>query len=402
MKLKSKAAVSVVDVSKIYRLGEATFRTLRDDLIGLFRKERNERQYFWALKNVSFELARAESLGIIGANGAGKSTMLKILAGVTKPTEGKIEINGKVGALIELSAGFHPELTGRENIYLYGSIIGLKKEYIKKRFDEIVEFSGLSQFIDTPIKKYSSGMYTRLGFSVTAHLDPQILLIDEVLSVGDYTFQAKCISKMLDYKKNGVSIIFVSHNLESVKKLCTKVILLQKGSVQKIGDTESTIEEYYKINSVNMKGESGGEDLAEVLETRLLGDKNEDRFAYNSGDKALFKMRIRAKKKIQDASFGLFIRNNDGMIIFDVSSDYQKIDCQIEAGQTVEILFDLKLNLLKGLYHIGINVFGAGANTSPQFMEYINNINSFVIKGNVPAKGIANLEPKMAFQIEEK
>ncbi|MBU1037388.1 ABC transporter ATP-binding protein [Patescibacteria group bacterium] len=400
--MKNNHAVIVDNVSKKYRLGELTYRTLRDDVVGFLRRKQKEERSFWALSDVSFQLKQGESIGIIGTNGAGKSTMLKILAGVTRPTSGSVEKRGKVGALIELSAGFHPELTGRENIYLYGSIIGLGKAYIKKRFDEIVDFSGLSQFIDTPIKKYSSGMYTRLGFSVTAHLDPDILLIDEVLSVGDFTFQGKCINKMLEYRKNGVSIIFVSHNLESVKKLCPKVILLQKGSVHKIGDAESVIEEYYRVNAINMKGECRGDELIDLLEARLYSEGNSDQFTFNSGENAVFKMRIRAKKQIKDVSFGLFLRNSDGMIIFDVSSNYNKVEHQLEEGQTIEIMFCLRLNLLKGLYHLGINIFGAEGNKAPEFIEYIDNLSTFMVKGNVPAKGIVNLEPKMMFKIESK
>ncbi|HDK41048.1 MAG TPA: ABC transporter ATP-binding protein, partial [Nitrospirae bacterium] len=203
----SDVTIKLENVSKRYRLGQSGYSSLREDIVNIFRKRGSGPGPFWALRDVSFEVKKGEAVGIIGYNGAGKSTILKLLANVTEPSSGSVLTNGKIGALIELSAGFHPELTGRENIYLYGSIIGMKRSYIKQRYSEILEFSGLKKFIDTPIKRYSSGMLARLGFSVSSHLDPDILLVDEVLSVGDYMFQNKCLKKMMEFRDTDRTIV---------------------------------------------------------------------------------------------------------------------------------------------------------------------------------------------------
>jgi len=398
--MAKESVIQLTDVFKKYRLGQMGYRTLREDIISCFKQVGKKEDYFWALKGVSFDLKRGESLGVIGDNGAGKSTILKILANVTRQSSGTVEKIGKIGALIELTAGFHPELTGRENIYLYGAIIGLKRNYINKRFDEIVEFSGLSQFLDTPIKKYSSGMYARLGFSVTAHLDPDILLIDEVLSVGDFQFQNKCINKMREFKECGVSIIFVSHNMDAVRKLCGRAILLNKGVKVCDGSSDSVIDEYYRINSSNMKAQKGREKAIEILDIRLVKENNEQAFDFRPGEEALFKMKLRAKKKIENASFSVFIRAASGMVIFDVSSS-RLLDKRysLTEDKTLEVCFELKLNLLKGLYKIGFNVSGSIDGQPAGFIEYMNDACHFLVKESVSEQGIANLEPKVSLNI---
>jgi lipopolysaccharide transport system ATP-binding protein len=199
---------------------------------------------FWAVQDVSFSIERGEAFGIIGSNGAGKSTILKLLSRIIKPNAGAIKVNGRLSALIEVSAGFHPDLTGRENVYLNGTILGLKRAEIRRRFDDIVAFSGLEEFIDTPVKRYSSGMYARLGFSVASHVDPDILLVDEVLSVGDFLFQKRCIERMSSILKGGATVVFISHNLEAVANLCTRTLLLEKGRVVKIGGSGEVVREY--------------------------------------------------------------------------------------------------------------------------------------------------------------
>jgi len=200
----------------------------------------------WALKNVSFSVKKGETLGIIGRNGSGKSTTLKLIAGVMSPTEGKITVRGRVSPLIELGAGFHPELTGRENVYLNGSILGMKRAEIDKKFKSIVNFSELQEFIDSPVKRYSSGMYMRLGFSIAVHVDPEILLVDEVFAVGDIAFQEKCLKKMQELKNKGVTIVFVSHSMEAIRQHCDRAFLLEDGKIIKIGNTEQVIYEYTK------------------------------------------------------------------------------------------------------------------------------------------------------------
>lgn len=210
------------------------------------------KENFWALKNVSFNIKQGEVVGIIGRNGAGKSTLLKILTGITPPTEGEVKMYGKVASLLEVGTGFHPELTGRENVFLNGAILGMTKKEIIKKFDEIVEFAGIDKFLDTPVKYYSSGMYVRLAFSVAAHMEPDILLVDEVLAVGDAEFQKKCLGKMEEVtKKNGRTILFVSHNMGAIQNLCKKTILIEKGKIKMYGETSKVIDFYLNKGDLN-------------------------------------------------------------------------------------------------------------------------------------------------------
>ena len=236
------------NVSKRYRLGltrtsvPAYVSQSIKNLRNITRRNNQDDQYLWALKDISFELSRGESLALIGPNGAGKSTILKLLAGITHPTSGQIEVNGQLSALIELGAGFHPDLTGRENIYLNGTILGLSRKEVNQRFEEIVDFSELERFIDTPVKRYSSGMSVRLGFAVAACINPEILLVDEVLAVGDASFQQKCLKRIHSLLHNGTSIIFVSHNLYLVQSACETGIYLHKGEVKYTGSISEVID----------------------------------------------------------------------------------------------------------------------------------------------------------------
>ena len=204
---------------------------------------------FWSVKDVSFHIKRGEALGIIGPNGAGKSTILKLISGILRPNRGDIKVNGRLSALIEVGAGFHPDLTGRENVFLNGAILGMKRDEIDRKFDEIVEFSGLSEFIDTPVKRYSSGMYARLGFSVAAHIDPEILLVDEVLSVGDAGFQSKCVAKMQEVISSGTTVVFISHNVRQVARLCDNIIVLSHGEAKHLGDSSHALKIYFDLVS---------------------------------------------------------------------------------------------------------------------------------------------------------
>jgi lipopolysaccharide transport system ATP-binding protein len=249
----SDIAIRAEKLSKKYNLGvaKAHYDTLRDHLVGgirsLLKKEQyssQDRSIFWALEAVSLEIKKGEVVGIIGRNGAGKSTLLKILARITDPTSGVAEVHGRVGSLLEVGTGFHGELTGRENTYLNGAILGMTKKEIDRKFDEIVAFAEVERFIDTPVKHYSSGMYLRLAFAVAAHLEPEILLIDEVLAVGDVTFQRKCLGKMGDVAKQGRTILFVSHNMAAVESLCSTAYLLEKGRLVASGVTKTVINAY--------------------------------------------------------------------------------------------------------------------------------------------------------------
>jgi len=245
------AAIGTYDLSKTYRIGElhSAYGTLRDSLAGAARRfahrERGSHyEEIWALRDVSFEVPEGQVLGVIGKNGAGKSTLLKILTRITTPSAGRVELRGRVGSLLEVGTGFHPELTGRENVFLNGSVLGMKRQEIQRKFDEIVEFSGVEQFLDTPVKRYSSGMSVRLAFAVAAHLEPEILLIDEVLAVGDAEFQRKCLGRMEDLSGSGRTIVFVSHQMQAVTQLCDRVILLEQGSVLLDGPSNEVVAQY--------------------------------------------------------------------------------------------------------------------------------------------------------------
>jgi lipopolysaccharide transport system ATP-binding protein len=269
--------IKVENVFKQYRLGQIGTGTLSDDLNRLWYRirgkedpylkigEENDRtkgsssQYVWALQDINFEVQPGEVLGIIGRNGAGKSTLLKILSRTTLPTKGEIRMKGRIASLLEVGTGFHPDLSGRDNIYLNGAILGMTKEEVRSKFDEIVDFAGIERYIDTPVKRYSSGMYVRLAFAVAAHLEPEILIVDEVLAVGDSEFQKKCLGKMKDVRdKEGRTILFVSHNMAAVRNLCTKGLILQNGKTVYSGDIQSAVNFYQKGHNTNQSFEHPG------------------------------------------------------------------------------------------------------------------------------------------------
>ncbi len=237
--------IKVENISKLYYLGAAAHNSLRDALMSFVKNPmRDKKRELWALRDVSFEVKDGETLGIIGHNGAGKSTLLKILSRITKPTTGEVEIRGRVGSLLEVGTGFHNELSGRENVYLNGAILGMKRAEIEKKFDEIVAFSEVENFLDTPVKHYSSGMYLRLAFSVAAHLDPEVLIVDEVLAVGDNAFQKKCLSKMRDVSQSGRTVLFVSHDMSSITRICSRAIALAQGKIVSEGSSAEVVREY--------------------------------------------------------------------------------------------------------------------------------------------------------------
>jgi lipopolysaccharide transport system ATP-binding protein len=326
-------AIRVEKLGKRYRIGEReTYRALRDTLTGVvtapLRKLRSGRQVatdntIWALRDVSLEVAPGEVLGVIGHNGAGKSTLLKILSRITEPTEGRAEVRGRVGSLLEVGTGFHPELTGRENIFLNGAILGMKRVEIARRFDEMVAFAGVERFIDTPVKRYSSGMYLRLAFAVAAHLEPEILLVDEVLAVGDAAFQKKCLGRMSEVAREGRTVLFVSHNLPSVEKLCQRVIIVDGGRLVMQGDPVACIASYLNAHSEP----SAGVDLAAIprLDPRLVpvythlelrADDGTPVSTVGSGEALEFHLSYSAAGTIVSPSFGIIVSNGMGMPLF--------------------------------------------------------------------------------------
>ncbi|MCK5178804.1 MAG: ABC transporter ATP-binding protein [Candidatus Omnitrophica bacterium] len=365
------------NVWKKFRKGEK-FNSLRDSIPNLFRNifkgkktgEALENQEFWAVKDVNFSLKRGEVVGIIGPNGAGKSTILKLLSGIIVPNKGTLELNGRLSALIEVTAGFHPELTGRENVYLNGTILGMKKKEIDERFEEIVEFSGVREFIDTPVKRYSSGMFSRLGFSVAAHVNPDVLLVDEVLAVGDIAFQAKCAAKMRDLFNSGVTIVLVSHNIPLIQNLCERVILLDKGEVLKEGNVNDVIPYYEDIVFKMQEGELkkklddqkdrvkvDTQSVVNIPRIDIMNGRNEIKDTLDVGTHLKVKIHFEAREKIEKPIFDIGISRADGVLCCcgDSKSGGLKVDF-IEGEGALDVDFGT-IHLMPGIYVVKVTVW---------------------------------------------
>jgi lipopolysaccharide transport system ATP-binding protein len=327
-------AIRVENLGKQYRIGgpQARYKTLRDSLSdaaaapfrrisSVLRGESTNHRHetIWALKDVSFEVNKGEVVGIIGRNGAGKSTLLKVLSRITEPTEGTVDLFGRVGSLLEVGTGFHPELTGRENIYLNGAILGMKKVEIERKFDEIVDFSGVEKFIDTPVKHYSSGMYVRLAFAVAAHLDPEILLVDEVLAVGDATFQKKCMGKMRDVAHQGRTVLFVSHNMGVIHQLCPHCFWLENGRIKILGKTSRIIDAYLRSNTIIRNGEMNFPELqdldAQLCRARLLNIAGELTQEFSCDEAVVLDLLFRVRRRIPGLYCWLDISKMDGTLV---------------------------------------------------------------------------------------
>lgn len=364
----SQPALQVSRLSKRYRLGEYSADTqLRDAImrsIGkLFRRERKPEQVVWALNNVSFDVRPGEVLGIIGRNGAGKSTLLKLLSRITYPTSGTVRVRGRVASLLEVGTGFHEELTGRENIYLNGSILGMRKQEIGARLEEIVDFSGVRQFIDTPIKRYSSGMRLRLGFAVAAHLSPDILLVDEVLAVGDADFQKKCLNAMDDLRSSGRTVLFVSHNMAAVESLCSRCIWIEAGQLRADGEARSIVSDYMRtfaqastgtVTLENIESRSGnGEGRFTHIE--FMNEVGETTNYIRSGDRLTFRLHYRANKVLRDLVVGINIHNEYGTLI--AASNNWATGDDIPVVNPGEGFSDFEIDclyLLPGRYYISL------------------------------------------------
>lgn len=339
----SDIAIRVENLSKLYRIGgkQEKYRTLRDTLSDAasapFRRVRSALRRgsqdsadtsVWALKDVSFEVKRGEVVGVIGRNGAGKSTLLKILSRITEPTSGRAEIHGRVGSLLEVGTGFHPELTGRENIRLNGAILGMKRTEIESRFDEIVDFAEVEKFIDTPVKHYSSGMYLRLAFAVAAHMEPEILLVDEVLAVGDAQFQKKCLGKMGDVAKEGRTVLFVSHNMAAVESLCEQTVVLKAGSLASFTRTRGAINSYLnsaqpsKFGELTARTDREGSGRCRVQDIRLLDRSGTAREVIQSGEAVIAAIDYASvdTKPIRNVLFEIKVSDQLGTKLFTLST----------------------------------------------------------------------------------
>lgn len=333
--MDDKLAIKATGIGKRYRLGTVrqAYGTLRDSMSGLFKltggQQANrpaKKKTIWALKDISFEVPRGQVLGLIGSNGSGKTTLLKILSRITSPTEGQAEIRGRVGSLLEVGTGFHPELTGRENIFLSGSILGMRQRQIRRIFDEIVDFSGVETFIDTPVKRYSSGMYVRLAFAVAANLDPDILLVDEVLAVGDAAFQKKCLHNMSGVAQLGRTILYVSHNMASIQNLCDSVLVLDQGRITFSGEVDRGISNYLSgiyagaISSLKDCPRSEGGEIFRFVDYHLLNDKGKKTASSRTGDDLHIKLYYEAEKELDDLNISIAIKTSQDVRLSSLSS----------------------------------------------------------------------------------
>jgi lipopolysaccharide transport system ATP-binding protein len=360
-----KPLIEVQEIWKQYRFGtDRRYKSIRDSILklpGMFNRE--EKDYFWALQDISFTLSHGQSLGIIGYNGAGKSTLLKLLSGITIPSKGKIILRGKVGSLLEVGSGLHPELTGRENIFFYGSVLGMPYRDIKSRFDEIVAFSGVESFIDTALKHYSTGMQLRLGFSVAAFLETDIMLIDEMLAVGDAAFQQKCIHKMNELcQSGGRSLIFVSHNLNMVAGLCPASILLKSGKMHAFGPTDKIITNYLSDLSqpdhIFQSGIQEGSNALEIKSIELTDAKGQIKYMFYRNEKIGIKIHYHVKASGLTIRSGINLYNFEGYNLFDshnVLSPYYNE--QHPMGEYVQTAWIPGLLLRDGNYFVGYGFF---------------------------------------------
>jgi lipopolysaccharide transport system ATP-binding protein len=376
----SNVVIKVENVGKQYRLGSVGTGTISHDLNRWWAKARGkedpylkigeandrskkgESDLVWALKDINFEVKQAEVLGIIGRNGAGKSTLLKILSRVTGPTTGDIKVKGRIASLLEVGTGFHPELTGRENIFLNGAILGMSKHEIKSKFDEIVDFSGVERYIDTPVKRYSSGMYVRLAFAVAAHLEPEILIVDEVLAVGDAEFQKKCLGKMKDVSGQGRTVLFVSHNMSAIRNLCTRVVTMSQGQIAFDGDVSEGISKYLSQNAGDLENKKAVElkpieSQLMVNSIRFLTDLNEATYDFVS-DRMELLFLMTAKIYELEIFLVIFIEDEMGNIVLASSTDENEIDVlsKYELG-SIELKISIPGKFLKpGKYFLSFSL----------------------------------------------
>jgi lipopolysaccharide transport system ATP-binding protein len=357
-----KPILEIQDVSKKFRIRHETqpYLSMRESLGGIFRKNSTIAEDFWALRNVNFNVNAGESVGIIGRNGAGKSTLLKVLSKITPPTSGRIIGRGRIASLLEVGTGFHPELTGRENIYLNGSILGMKKREIDRQFDAIVAFAGTEKFLDTPLKHYSSGMQLRLAFAVAAFLEPEILIIDEVLAVGDAEFQKKCLGKMEDVSKSGRTILFVSHNMAAIESICKEAILLKDGRIEKSGPSREITRAYLR-GAETSSGSVFDQKFpltsakAQIIRLEFLSE-GRPATVVSMGCDLMVRMHFRSSIDMESYMMGLILYDAMGApILFFNNKNYGVLFDRQEKGGGMITAHIMNLNLMPGLYSLDIH-----------------------------------------------
>jgi lipopolysaccharide transport system ATP-binding protein len=356
----SEPIIKVTGLGKQYIISheaKKSYTALRDVISGKVKNlgkkaPKRTKEEFWALRDISFDISRGDTVGIIGRNGAGKSTLLKVLSRITEPTNGRLEINGRIASLLEVGTGFHPELTGRENIFLNGAILGMSRFEIRRKFDEIVGFSEVGKFLDTPVKRYSSGMYVRLAFSVAAHLEPDILVVDEVLAVGDAEFQKKCLGKMDDVsKRDGATILFVSHNMPAVQQFCRRGIVLDNGQVKMDSTIENAVALYLHSNDAHLnrweaRSSKDSEVYISSISTELLGQQPDHTLRITT--------RLKVNEVYTKSCLAYYIGSTDSTPLMESIPQYNFIDCSVP-GSEIEVTVDIYLPpMIPGTYTLGV------------------------------------------------
>ena len=434
--LGNDIAIDIKSVSKIYRIRHEKIPSLKQTILKLKRTTYEE---FLALDDVSFSVKHGETFGMIGPNGSGKSTLLKLIARILRPTSGEVRVNGSLSALLELGAGFHPDLTGRENIYINAAILGMKKKEIDRKLNDIIEFSELERFIDTPVKNYSSGMYMRLGFSVAINVNPDILLVDEVLAVGDQAFQAKCYKVIYDFMKRGKTIIIVSHDLGTISDLCSKVVFLKDGEIKDIGkplvvvakyrayieeldkkriieqqraerrkifktvieDKRKVVEgeEISRLSNLSIDGEiinRFGSGDAEIKSIKLLDGKNKQIDFCKYGDDVKIVCEILFKETVKGPIFGIMITDPKNNTVYGTNTRLNNMKTGwFKKGDLAKVIYKQKVNLIGGEYYITLAV---GYSDNKTYCDWVNNIATINVINKNMAEGIADLDSKISLE----
>jgi lipopolysaccharide transport system ATP-binding protein len=390
----SVPAIEVRHVSKRFRRGER-HDSLRDLVPATLRRLRGKAPSteelaageFWAVRDVSFAVRPGEALGIVGPNGAGKSTMLKLLTKILRPSSGRCALRGRFGALIEVAAGFHPDLTGRENIFLQGSIMGMRRAEIAQRLDQIIEFAGVGAFIDTPVKRYSSGMNARLGFAIAAHLDPDVLVIDEVLAVGDLAFQEKCIERMRQYKAQGVAIVFVSHNMQAVTDLCDRALFLES-RVRAEGPTNDVLREF--LRSMAGRKEKPPHHAVHLCGSRLVDAVGAPAEVVAPGAPLRLEVDFKVDEGADDVLYQFsLVRSTDNLIVYSGTVPGADVGhASLRAGDQFSLQFDFRAHLGRGHYHLDVVVQHA---PTQKYLGRLSPAATLTIAGNRASEGVADL-----------
>jgi len=425
--MSAPPAVVARDLSKLYRrfLHKNQFKTLKSALLtGSLLSDLAADQTFTALDGVSFEVPEGSTFGVIGENGSGKSTLLKLLAGITKPTHGTLSVRGRISALIELGAGFHPEISGRENVVINGIMLGLSRRQVEARFDEIVAFAELAPFIDAPVKTYSSGMYARLGFAVAIHVDPEVLLIDEVLAVGDESFTRKCLDKIGELRRRGKTVVIVTHSLNLVERMCDEALWLRRGRVAARGDPKRVVDAYLSYvaggeeallaseqrsaadassgpeagpdegpsSQVRREGRWGSREM-EITEVRLLDERGGERHVYVPGERMAVALRVRAAQEVRDFVVGAGVFTVDGVSVYGTNTDIEKFRPKLARGDgTVTLVFE-SLSLVEGTYLLDVAVHKRDGTP----YDYHRGLYTFRVKSRIKDVGVYRPEHRWSF-----